>query len=178
MTAPFPSTAMAALLDDNDRCLATLACLLGRIDDGDYARPLPPCEAGIGRHVRHVLDHYDALVDGVHTGEIDYDRRARDPVTETDRSTALSRISALRETLRTMVGQDGNTAVSVCMDCGTGGRRPAPSTLARELQFLVSHTVHHDALIAAAARALGVATEPGFGIAPSTLKANASRQAS
>ena len=55
---------------------------------------------------------------------------------------------------------------------------PAASTLSRELQFLVSHTVHHDALIAAAARALGVATEPDFGIAPSTLKANASRQAS
>jgi hypothetical protein len=43
------------------------------------------------------------------------------------------------------------------------------STVARELQFLLSHTVHHYALIALILRLQGF--EPGeeFGVAPSTL---------
>ena len=30
---------------------------------------------GIGRHVRHVLDHYEALVQGLGGGDVDYDFR-------------------------------------------------------------------------------------------------------
>lgn len=177
MTTRFPQPALTALCDDNERCLESLAALVRRLDDADYRRPVPPCEAGIGCHVRHVLDHYDALIDGIGSGRIDYDARDRDPATECNPAVALARIDSLRSAVRALAGRPGDTAVRVCLDCGTGGRKPAASTLSRELQFLVSHTVHHDALIAAAARALGVPTEPGYGIAPSTLKANASRQA-
>lgn len=177
MTKSFPQAALDALCDDNDRCLESLAALVHRLTDADYLRPVPPCEAGIGSHVRHVLDHYDALLDGLGAGRIDYDLRERDPATERDRGTALARIDALRTAIRTLAARPGDGPLRVCLDCGTGGRLPAASTLSRELQFLVSHTVHHDALIAAAARALGVEPEQGFGIAPSTLKANASRQA-
>ena len=44
------------------------------------------------------------------------------------------------------------------------------STIALELRFLASHTVHHYALIASLARDLGI--EPGdqFGVAPATLE--------
>src|SRR5262245_51244700 len=44
------------------------------------------------------------------------------------------------------------------------------SSLKRELQFLLSHTTHHYALIALALRSRGF--EPGseFGVAPSTLR--------
>lgn len=177
MTTPFPKPALLALCDDNDRCLAALSELVAKLAGPDFSRAVTPCDAGIGAHVRHVLDHYDALLRGVQTGVVDYDARARCPETETDAETALDRIAFARQALRALADQAGELPLSVCLDCGTGGTRPAPSTLARELQFLVSHTVHHDALIAAAARALGVATAAGFGVAPSTLKANASTQA-
>ncbi|NIP97468.1 MAG: hypothetical protein GWO24_30170, partial [Akkermansiaceae bacterium] len=42
--------------------------------------------------------------------------------------------------------------------------------LGRELQFLVSHTVHHFAMIGGICRALGVALEDDFGVAPSTIR--------
>lgn len=178
MTTSFPQPALVALCDDNDRCLETLAALVARLTDADYLRSVPPCDAGIGSHVRHVLDHYDALLAGIPVGRVDYDLRERDPATECNRDVALGRIDAVRTAIQALAERSGDAPLRVCLDCGAGGRMPAASTLSRELQFLVSHTVHHDALIAAAARALGVATEPGFGIAPSTLKANASRQAS
>ena len=66
---------------------------------------------------------------------------------------------------------DGSRALQVALDC-TEDEAPrwAPSSVARELQFLVSHTVHHYAVIAAMLRPQGI--EPGvdFGVAPSTLK--------
>ena len=177
MTTSFPQPALIALCDDNDRCLESLAALVRRLTDADYVCPVQPCDAGIGSHVRHVLDHYDALLNGIDAGRVDYDSRERDPATECDRRVALARIDSLRVDVAALAQRAGDAPLRVCLDCGTGGRMPAASTLSRELQFLVSHTVHHDALIAAAARALGVETEHGFGIAPSTLKANASRQA-
>jgi hypothetical protein len=43
------------------------------------------------------------------------------------------------------------------------------SSLLRELQFLLSHTVHHYSLIALALRVQGFEPGVGFGVAPSTL---------
>ena len=44
------------------------------------------------------------------------------------------------------------------------------STLERELYVLVSHTIHHYALVAVLLRTLGVDPGPEFGVAPSTLR--------
>ena len=45
------------------------------------------------------------------------------------------------------------------------------SSLQRELQFLVSHSVHHYALIRELLRQSGFDAGEGFGVAPSTLAA-------
>jgi hypothetical protein len=44
------------------------------------------------------------------------------------------------------------------------------STVARELQFLLSHTIHHYALIALVLRLQGFTTGEEFGVNPSTLR--------
>jgi hypothetical protein len=46
------------------------------------------------------------------------------------------------------------------------------STIKRELQFLVSHTVHHFAIIKPLLLRDGVAVDDRFGVAPSTLAAS------
>jgi uncharacterized damage-inducible protein DinB len=43
------------------------------------------------------------------------------------------------------------------------------TTVGRELAFVLSHTVHHNALIAVMARTLGVPVPDLFGYAPSTI---------
>ncbi|MDH3494762.1 MAG: hypothetical protein OEM82_14505, partial [Acidobacteriota bacterium] len=45
-----------------------------------------------------------------------------------------------------------------------------PTSLARELEFLHSHTVHHYALIAAKLGSMNIEVPFEFGVAPSTLK--------
>ncbi len=44
------------------------------------------------------------------------------------------------------------------------------SSVKRELQFLLSHTIHHYSLVAVALRAQGFEPGADFGVAPSTLR--------
>ena len=55
------------------------------------------------------------------------------------------------------------------MDCGRSGEWCA-STGRRELQFLLSHSVHHYAIIAMICGQHEIEVPEGFGVAPSTLK--------
>jgi uncharacterized damage-inducible protein DinB len=102
---------------------------------------------------------------------VDYDRRARDPRTETDPLAALERIDALREELTERIANQSDRSLSIRAD--EPGLPPnagfVPSTLARELRALASHTVHHYALLAVVLRLRGIDVPQSFGVAPSTL---------
>src|ERR1041384_5772438 len=58
--------------------------LLDAVDDDTYAFMVAaPYSASIGKHYRHVIDHFECLVRGLRTGIIDYDNRERDLKLET-----------------------------------------------------------------------------------------------
>ncbi|MEL6870634.1 MAG: DinB family protein [Pseudomonadota bacterium] len=160
------------LRDDNLDCLTRMSRLIERLSDEQYSLDVTPCVSGIGAHVRHILDHYDALLAGIASGTVDYDARQRDKQTEYNRTIALQRIAKTRAALMALPTQALQQELLVCMDCGStaSSRMATHSNTARELQFLVSHTVHHDALIAAAIVALDIEPEAGYGVAPSTLR--------
>ena len=146
--------------------------LLARLDDADYARSFPPAfEFGIGTHIRHIVDHYDCFLRGLDAGRIDYDRRQRNERIESDRQAG---IDALRATIIRLQNIAGDTFdLAVHMDCGDGAAGEgvfANTSLTRELQFLLSHTVHHYALVAVILRLEGREPADGFGVSPSTLR--------
>lgn len=125
--------------------------------------------SGIGSHFRHVLDHYRSFLDGVDCGEIDYDKRVRNTVEESDLGAGVTK---LKETASRLKGirVELSDSVQVMVRASTEGERVSSlSSFGRELQFLVSHTVHHYALIAIASRMQGIAPDESFGVAPSTL---------
>ncbi len=163
---------MIALHADNIAGLRRLRDVVAQMTAEQYTASVSPCDSGIGAHVRHVLDHYDALWIGLERGHINYDERQRDPRTEQDIDYALQRIDDQIDRLGKLQTVDPALALTVCMDCGStqSTEVAAPTSLQRELQFLVSHTVHHDALIAAAAAQLSLTTTADFGVAPSTLR--------
>lgn len=159
-----------ALVDDNDGYLEQVAELLRVIPAGDYASRDGANDA-IGAHVRHLLEHYESLLRS--TGFTDYDQRNRDREVERDTALALRRIADIRDALRAVVPPGQDTRMSVTYNCERGGRvthLPLDSSLERELLFLVSHTVHHMALIAVLARMRGITVPESFGVAPSTLR--------
>jgi uncharacterized damage-inducible protein DinB len=162
------------LVDDNIALLEQSHGLIAALPAEVYAKAPAGRRSGPGPHVRHILDHYRALVDAVAAGArahapanpvVDYEARARDERLERDPDFALATIEDLIGSLRALEGRAAETALEVSSD-GHGG----VSTLARELLFLLSHTVHHQALVALLLQPLGVEVDDCFGVAPSTLR--------
>lgn len=145
--------------------------LLDRLTPEIYRTPTRPGWAPLGTQFRHVLDHYRSFVQGREAGRIDYDARLRDGLTETDPAEAAAQARTMIAELERIHVEDGSRALAVQMDTGGGQRMPdwRPSSLGRELQFLVSHTVHHYALIKLLLEDVGIDAGADFGVAPSSL---------
>ncbi|MEM8983389.1 MAG: DinB family protein [Pseudomonadota bacterium] len=154
--------------------LKQLAELLQQLPTGSYAH----CDAGvlgtsIGAHVRHILDHYDCLFNGLANRSIDYACRSRDNRAETDVRYTGARLATLLERLKSL--SDGvNGAVDVQHEPGSVDAPANRSSVGRELEFLISHTAHHYALIAVLLTRFGIEIPKDFGLAPSTVRHRAS----
>ncbi len=163
-TVPWSTSPLAQLMTQ-------LSDLVRTLNTEQYnARPeLTKCGA-IGGHVRHVLDHLVAWLNGVDQGVVNYDDRQRDTAIEHDPVVALHAIK--HHTARLAEISDSQLAGQVFVltsmtSCGS--LVELPSSHARELAFVFSHTIHHNAIIGTIARALGVCLPDHFGMAPSTI---------
>ncbi|HKX33601.1 MAG TPA: hypothetical protein VJ302_38335, partial [Blastocatellia bacterium] len=92
---------------------------------------------------------------------------------EKNRLFAAARLNQIIEGLSGLKAADEQSEVEVLLEgssilpSDSGWSR---SSIRRELQFLLSHTVHHYALMALALRVQGFQPGEEFGVAPSTLK--------
>jgi uncharacterized damage-inducible protein DinB len=120
----------------------------------------------VGQHVRHIIEFYQCLLASPARGRVCYDARARDPRIEGTLAYALECAHAQVEQL---TGPLADTALWI--ESHTPAEAQA-SSLARELSYLVEHTVHHLAMIKIGLDQhfpdLGLPAE--LGVAPSTLR--------
>ena len=167
MRQAMSTTLAAGALAD---CLGELASLLERVSDLDYVAKAPGGVSGaIGAHVRHCLDHVNAVLDPASDGVVRYDGRRRQPTLETDRQVAAAtlRRSAARLEALTPEIADAPLLLESQVD-RQGACVQVISSLARELVFVLQHTIHHQALVALLLAGRGVAVPHTFGYAPST----------
>ena len=165
--APRLTTPVAAL----ERALEELAAVVATLSPEVYCTRLFPSASGsIGEHVRHCLDHVSALVSADPSCCLSYDRRDRGTPVETDAAHALRCIQLLR--IKVAVGRWSarlDEPICVASTVASGGVVvTSMSTLARELAFVMNHTIHHQAMIGLLASLHGCAVPDGFGYAPST----------
>lgn len=163
---PQPVLAARAILEQG-------IALLSSIPSDAYAQRHPLAfNASIGGHYRHCLDHFVSLVRAEDCGEVDFDRRDRDPLIETDPSSALEATARIQEWLLRLTSDELKAKIPVrCSINYDAAEVPVyESTLGRELIYAIMHAVHHFALIAFLARQSGLATPENFGLAPSTAK--------
>jgi len=167
-------SAQSTLALENIRCLEQLRSLLDRIDADRYAQSAPPVfPSGIGSHARHALDHYTNFLAGLASGAVDYESRQRGTDVETNPDSAKRQIGQIVEGLQALTASDEDKTLHVHVEDGGAGPECVPlasSSVRRELDFLLSHTVHHNALIAVALRMDGFDPGEAFGVAPSTLR--------
>ncbi|RUO23014.1 hypothetical protein CWE09_13870 [Aliidiomarina minuta] len=153
------------LITTNLAQLNALKDVIAELGDRQYAAASKlPQEASIGRHSRHVLEHYSQLILALKNGLLDYSERRRDPILETQPQAALTRIDEIQETLGAI---DSPYAHPLIYQSGT---TRLATNLARELDFVCSHTIHHLALIRIIMTDFGVEAEPSIGVHASTLE--------
>ncbi|PWG63084.1 DinB family protein [Sediminicurvatus halobius] len=155
-----------ALAAQNVHLLGQLEQLLGTLPVAVYRSRPARHGSTIGAQTRHVLDHYDRLL-ARDSDAVDYASRERDGRTETDPERAATRVARIRQGLRDL--RNENQALRI-RDSAATPEEGLASSLARELAFLASHTVHHLALIALLAEWQGEPPPEHFGVAPSTLE--------
>jgi hypothetical protein len=150
--------------------LQQMRLTIERMDDDTYVLPATGrTSGGVGGHVRHCLDHIAALVNATRTGVVEYDRRQRGTDVETCRASAVDRIGELTARLGTLDSSmlDEPLLVETQID-PAGAMILTRSSVCREVAFLISHTIHHNAIVAQLLAGRTVALEARFGVAPAT----------
>ena len=172
LQTPAQRTDCLALAAPLVQIMRELRELLGSISSDQYSARAGDLFANstIGGHVRHCLDHARALIDGWRTGVVEYDHRARGTHIETDLPAADAELGRLIASVERLAKLDADESIGVSvMPTRDGLSITLSSTLARELAFVLSHTIHHNATIRSIALSLGSTVPVSFGYAPSTL---------
>ncbi|MCL7930646.1 DinB family protein [Halomonas llamarensis] len=166
----------APLIDENVQTLAQLAQLLSRVPTKDYQRPLGgKATQSLGKHVRHVLEHYQTLLNACQTSaeSFDYEQRKREAALESQPDFAGERVRELQARLKALSSMNHDTTLTLSypLEVNSASSQAAlPTSLGRELAFLTSHSIHHMALLGLLCEQLDIALPDNFGVHPSTLR--------
>lgn len=127
-----------------------------------------PYYSSIGSHIRHTLDFFECIVNGLDSNNIDLTARKRDELLSSDKELAIKYIYKLQEILLSYVGVNTDYLIHVTDDMGRG-KVTVSYTLESILSHANSHTVHHYATIGYILDHLGIELKiPGFGYNPTT----------
>lgn len=170
-----PPDILATALADNCATLTEGAGLIGALAPEFYARKHDFCyQSSIGGHYRHVIDHYFSFLKGCAVGVVNYESRERDPLLETDPSYAAQTTGTLLSALGALQPATFRRQLLLRSEFESSAPESeqawAVSSHLRELDFLLSHTLHHFALIGTICGVLRQPVPAHFGIAPSTLR--------
>jgi uncharacterized damage-inducible protein DinB len=164
--------ALGQIVDENVHAIGQLVQLLDQMPGTFYRQCFGARNQHfIGKHVRHIIDHYSALLTATSGtgGLLDYENRKRDLSLETDGRAARDCLEKTMEALRRRFEGPGESELG--MRHNSAGEYQAVNTsVERELVFLASHTIHHMAIIGMLAEQAGVKVSSDFGVHPSTLR--------
>ena len=132
-------------------------------------------ECNIGKHIRHISDHFLALKHGINTKLVDYNIRNRGTEVESNCNVALLQIQQLIDWLETCeinasaIDLDMEVKTFSEIDCLKTQNMTFSSNVAREFLYLINHTIHHAAHITIIANQHGVKIPLNTGMAPCTM---------
>jgi len=159
--------ALNKLINANIEAVDQALELIGSLSDLAYQARVDG-RSQPGAHIRHILDHYQALRDGFASGLVDYDSRSRQSEVETNRSIAQQELLVTKQWLQTLDSKTSSlqvkSEVSLCECCTV----TIDSDQARELLYVLNHTVHHMAYVALLLKFNGIVVNDTIGMAPAT----------
>ena len=127
--------------------------------------------ATIGQHVRHILEFYQSVFNGLDTKTVNYDNRKRNLLIETDNQYAIQVIDEINASLALDILDE--TLVLEGNFCAEEGKETEiKTTLFRELAYCLEHSIHHQALIKVGLLEVNCLSfiDDTFGLAPATIR--------
>ena len=147
-----------------------LSHVLDQLPNNLYIKPIIVLNgSSIGQHVRHTLEFYTCLFEGLPSAQVDYDGRQRDIFLESNTLEAKNCLDRIAGFLNNV---SSNINLELIQQYDAGDPCLVPSNLYRELIYNMEHAVHHMALIRIGLKELTpeLALDESFGVASSTMK--------
>ncbi len=110
----------------------------------------PNFMSSAGSHMRHVIDHYLAIITGLKSEYIDYDVRVRGSQLETSPQLAIEKLNEIALWINSISEDTLNEMITLSTEVSVTNKnvQKVQTSVARELIFAGSHAVHHYAMIA------------------------------
>lgn len=145
--------------------------LLNTISDEQYSNTsIAPYYSSIGGHMRHVLDVFSCIFDGLETKFVDFSARERNELAEQFTAEGLSYFERTIAKLQELTNVDFDLIITVSDDLGLG-KITTNYTLGSALIQAHSHAIHHFASIGFIINQLGIELpDEDFGYNPTTPK--------
>jgi len=143
--------------------------LLKCISDEEYSNTtIAPYYSSIGGHMRHILDVFDCVFEGLEAKDINLINRKRNELSENYTKNGIEYFEKILANLQTLKPQDFNIIVNVTDDLGLGVVT-ANYTLSSILIQAHSHAIHHFASVGYVISQLGIQLpDEDFGFNPTT----------
>jgi uncharacterized damage-inducible protein DinB len=145
--------------------------LLKNISEEEYRNTsIAPYYSSIGGHVRHILDVFDCIFEGLNSGDINLIKRKRNQRVEQFKDEGIQYFEEIIVKLQQLNSADFNEIVKVTDDLGLGVLT-ADYTLGGVLIQAHSHAIHHFASLGYIISQLGInLPDSDFGFNPTTPK--------
>lgn len=142
---------------------------LNQLTEKEYSQP---CNSlfnnTIGQHVRHIIELFQCLETGYDSGVINYEKRKRDTLIETDKEFAKKLLLEIHSGLSR---SNKDLTLEATYDEHSELFINIATNYHREIAYNLEHTIHHMALIRVGITEVSTIELPdNFGVASSTVK--------
>lgn len=164
------SNAISSLIEGCSDCIGQYDQLLKVISQSVYIDN-SNSSSSIGAYVRHILDRFHCFFSGLQDASIDYDASKRDKEIEQNIEAAMFAVVTVARRIE-QLGDNPSIGNLICVRETVHPLSPAveiSSTIEREMMALITHSIHHLAIIALIARSFGYQMGEDFGKASSTI---------
>ena len=146
-----------------------LSATLDQLSQEQYVQPCQSLlNATIGQHLRHIIELFQCLENGYDEGFVNYEKRKRDILIETNKDFALSLLSEIHSGLDR---PNKELNLEACYEEDSNSPIVIATNFYREIAYNLEHTIHHMALIRVGiSEVADIALPDEFGVASSTIK--------
>ena len=160
------------LVQTSHSILQQLKDLVTQLNPAEYSAELELLSGNsIGKHLRHVVEFFDLLLNNSDGEVFSYDGRKHDKIIETEVEAAIELINKLEIKLN-QIKEDKALILRASYSKFSNAPVELKTSLNRELAYNIEHAVHHMAIIKIAVITVfpNIKLDEGFGVAYSTIR--------